>query len=178
MPVTPARPAALLDRLKTKSRTAHAAMDAALEQRCLAGICARSLARPAHRRRDRQSRRGAVPGDDGRLSRVSNGEQCMALLRRADAERPTFVMLDLSTSGTGGLETRRQIKADPLLKAIPGDVVTASANPRDVDFCCQNGAEACHRKPVRHPDHLQLLARLLKYWLVDVIKPTASESSP
>ena len=113
-----------------------------------------------------------------RLSRASNGDECLALLRRSGAEWPTFVMMDLSTPGTDGREALRQIKADPLLRAIPVVVVTASANPRDVDFCYQCGANAYHVKPVRYPDHLQMLSGLLKYWLVDVLTSTAPATSP
>ncbi|MCY7315234.1 MAG: response regulator [Rubrivivax sp.] len=114
-----------------------------------------------------------------RLSRVSNGDECMALLlRQADGERPALVLMDLNTVSTDGRESLRLIKADPMLQAIPVVIVTASANPRDVNFCYQCGANAYHVKPVRYPEHLQMLAGLLKYWLVDVTTPTAPANSP
>ena len=113
-----------------------------------------------------------------RLTRMSNGDECLALLRHADTERPMLVLMDLSTPGTDGREALREIKADPLLKTIPVVVVTASANPRDVNFCYGCGANAYHVKPVRYPEHLQMLAGLLKYWLVDVLRPAAPEVSP
>ena len=108
-----------------------------------------------------------------RLIRVNNGDECMALLRQADAERPALVLMDLNTASTDGREALRLIKADPLLQAIPVVIVTASANPRDVDFCYQCGANAYHVKPVRYPEHLQMLAGLLRYWLVDATTPSA-----
>jgi CheY-like chemotaxis protein len=117
-------------------------------------------------------------GLPARLSRVSNGDDCMALLRRDGAARPAFVMLDLSTPGTDGRETLRLIKSDPLLRAIPVVVVTASANPRDVDFCYQGGANAYHVKPVRYPDHLHMLDGLLRYWLTGVVIPAALKAWP
>lgn len=109
------------------------------------------------------------------LRRVSNGDECVALLRGSNAERPAFVMMDLNTSGTDGREALRQIKADPQLKTIPVAVVTTSANPRDVDLCYQYGANAYHVKPVRYPDHLQMLTQVLEYWLVGVLKPPVSK---
>jgi len=112
------------------------------------------------------------------LSRARNGDQCMALLRGPGAERPSLVMMDLNTSGIDGRETLRQIKTDPQLKTIPVVVVTSSANPRDVEVCYHSGANAYHVKPVRYPDHLQLLARLLDYWLGAVIRPVAPKKSP
>ena len=35
-----------------------------------------------------------------------------------------------------------------------------------------------HVKPVRYPHHLHMLAQVLEYWLVDVLEPTAPETSP
>jgi CheY-like chemotaxis protein len=121
------------------------------------------------------ARRSGLPVS---LRRVSNGDECMALLRRSDAERPALVMMDLNTSSTDGREALRQIKADPQFKTIPVAVVTTSANQRDVDLCYQYGANAYHVKPVRYPDHLQLLTRVLEYWLVGVHQPSASKPSP
>ena len=112
------------------------------------------------------------------LRRVSNGDECLALLRLGGAERPALVMVDLSTPGADGRDALRQIKTDPLLKTIPVVVVTASANPRDVDYCYQCGANAYHVKPVSYPDHLQVLTGLLDYWLVRVLKPTAQRLAP
>ena len=120
-------------------------------------------------------RRSGLPA---RLHRVSNGDECLALLRGGGAARPAFVMMDLNTPSTDGREALRQIKADPLLKAIPVVIVTTSANPRDVDFCYQCGANAYYVKPISYPDHLQMLTELFDYWLVDVIKPTAQRLAP
>lgn len=113
-----------------------------------------------------------------RLSRVNNGDECLALLQRADVQRPALVLMDLNTDSTDGREALRLIKTDPLLQTIPVVVVTASANPRDVDYCYRCGANAYHVKPVRYPDHLQMLAGLLKYWLVDVTPSTEPAASP
>lgn len=112
------------------------------------------------------------------LLHVTNGDECMALLRRGDAERPVFVMMDLNTCCTDGRDALRRIKADPKLKTIPVAVVTTSANPRDVDLCYEYGANAYHVKPVRYPDHLRMLRQVLDYWLAGVLKPTATKPLP
>ena len=77
-----------------------------------------------------------------------------------------------------GFDSVRQIKADPLLKTIPAVVVMASADPRDVDYCDQPGADAHHVEPVDHPDHLQVLTGLLDDRLGKVPKPTAQRLAP
>lgn len=105
------------------------------------------------------------------LQRVCNGDQCLALLRRAGAGRPALVLMDLNTSSIDGREALRQIKADPMLNVIPVVVVTTSANPRDVNDCYQCGANAYHVKPFNYLDHLQMLTALFDYWLVKVTRP-------
>jgi CheY-like chemotaxis protein len=112
------------------------------------------------------------------LLRVSNGDQCLALLRRVGTEQPALVMMDLNTPSTDGREALRQIKSDPSLNAIPVVVVTTSSNPRDVHDCYQCGANAYHVKPFSYPEHLQMLMTLFDYWLVKVMRPTARGPKP
>ena len=110
-------------------------------------------------------------GVAGRLQRVSNGDECLVLLRRAATHPPALVLMDLSTPGTDGREALRQIKEDGKLKSIPVVVTSASANPRDLEFCYSIGANAYHVKPVSHPHHLDAMTRLLQYWLGAVTLP-------
>ncbi len=114
-------------------------------------------------------RRCGIPG---RLQRVSNGDECLALLRGLGTlQPPTLVLMDLSTPGTDGRDALRQIKEDDTLKSIPVVVTSASANPRDLEFCYAAGANAYHVKPVSHPHHLDAMTLLLQYWLGAVTLP-------
>ena len=61
---------------------------------------------------------------------------------------------------------------------VPVVVVTTSARPRDADCCYQCGANAHHVEPFSYPQHLQRLMELLKYWLVQVLRPTAQRLAP
>lgn len=47
-------------------------------------------------------------------------------------------------------------------------MTASSANPKDVIFCYQAGANAYHVKPVRHDQYLLLLRSLMHYWLDSV----------
>ena len=105
------------------------------------------------------------------VGRATTGGGCLDLLRGASAVRPAVVLMDLNTPGTDGREALAAIKADPALRAVPVVVLSTSANPKDVDFCYQAGANAYHVKPVRYPDHLQLVVDLLTYWLGRVALP-------
>ena len=48
-------------------------------------------------------------------------------------------------------------------------VLSASANPRDLQFCYAQGANAYHVKPVDHALHLKMLQAVFAYWLGCVV---------
>jgi len=98
------------------------------------------------------------------VRRATTGGGGLMLLRELAPDRPVLVLMDLNTPGTDGRESLAELKTDPALKAIPVVVFSTSSNPKDVGFCYAAGANAYHVKPVRYPDHLQLVIDLVNYW--------------
>lgn len=119
----------------------------------------------------------AVVGVTRMIHRVTSGGACLAALRGegdlAMPLMPTLILMDLNSHGVDGREALVAIKTDGDLKQIPLVVLTTSANPKDVAFCYQAGANAYHVKPVRHDQYLVLLGTLLRYWLESVTVHTA-----
>ena len=104
------------------------------------------------------------------IHRAASGGDCLAMLR-GDGDvhlPPALIVMDLNSHGVDGREALVAIKADAGLKEIPLVVLTTSANPKDVTFCYQAGANAYHVKPVRHDQYLLLLRSLMHYWLDSV----------
>lgn len=112
------------------------------------------------------------------INRATTGGDCLKMLRDVAAVRPAVVLMDLNTPGTDGREALAAIKKDDALKVCPVVVFTTSADPRDLNFCYAAGANAYHVKPVRYPDHLQLVAELLTYWLGRVVLPLPKGGQP
>jgi CheY-like chemotaxis protein len=140
----------------------------------------------------------AAAGVTRRIRRVASGGDCLALLSgegesRADGQvndqvrgqinsqtkgevknhealpvLPALILMDLNSHGVDGREALVAIKTKSDLKQIPVVVLTTSANPKDVAFCYQAGANAYHVKPVRHDQYLLLLGKMLHYWLGEV----------
>lgn len=102
---------------------------------------------------------------------ATTGDASLQLLRDVDVLRPAMVLMDLNTPRTDGRETPAAIKKDDALKVWPVVVFTTSADARDLNFCYAAVANAYHVKPVRYPDHLQLVAELLTYRLGRVVMP-------
>ncbi len=111
------------------------------------------------------------------IHRAASGGDCLAMLRGGGdvhlPQLPAVILMDLNSHGVDGREALVAIKADTSLKGIPLVVLTTSANPKDVAFCYQAGANAYHVKPVRHDQYLLLLGSLLHYWLESVTLQTA-----
>lgn len=105
------------------------------------------------------------------IVRASSGGDCVRLLRGTPRGRALLVLLDLNTHGDDGREALREIRGDDSLKALPLVVLSASANPRDLQFCYAQGANAYHVKPVDHARHLQVLQSIFTYWLGSVVLP-------
>jgi len=98
------------------------------------------------------------------VRRAISGEAGLEILRELATDRAVLVLMDLNTPGTDGREALAVLKADPALNSIPVVVFSTSANPKDVGFCYAAGANAYHVKPVRYPEHLQLVIDLVGYW--------------
>jgi len=106
------------------------------------------------------------------VRRATTGEAGLGLLRELAPDRPVVVLMDLNTPGTDGREALVILKSDPALKSVPVIVFSTSGNPKDVGFCYAAGANAYHVKPVRYPEHRQLVIDLVRYWIGRVALPS------
>src|SRR5271154_3667586 len=70
---------------------------------------------------------------------------------------PDIVLLDIMMPRMDGIETVKQIKADPSLPFIPVILVTARADAKDVIAGLESGGDDYLTKPV---DHAALMARV------------------
>jgi adenylate cyclase len=78
-------------------------------------------------------------------------------LQKVRELRPDLVLLDIMMPRMDGIETVKQIKADPSLPFIPVILVTARADAKDVIAGLESGGDDYLTKPV---DHAALSARV------------------
>lgn len=119
------------------------------------------------------ARRGSIANP---LRRAFSGDDGLRILHAAVQARsplPALVLLDLNTPAGDGREALHQIKHNVLLRMIPTVILSTSANPRDVDFCYANHANAYHVKPVSHPANLKILQDIFSYWLTSALRLNA-----
>lgn len=79
--------------------------------------------------------------------RVSTAARGPDALKAAAEERPDIVILDLMLPGMDGVEVCRQVKSDPVTRAIPIIMVTAKTEESDVVLGLGMGADDYLGKP-------------------------------
>jgi CheY-like chemotaxis protein len=91
--------------------------------------------------------------------------------------RPAVVLLDLKMPKVDGIEVLRQIKADPLLKAIPVVVLTSSRQEQDLVRTYALGVNAYVVKPVNFHEFMNAVKLLGGFWALVNETPAAEPSS-
>lgn len=99
---------------------------------------------------------------------VKDGQETLAYLRREGAYRnappPDILFLDLNLPGQSGMETLREIKADPALKRLPIAILTTSTSDRDVNQSYEEGAAVYIQKPGDFSRFREMLEHCGMYW--------------
>lgn len=108
------------------------------------------------------------------IRRAVNGDECVELLSdwvEAEHCRPILALLDLNTPQGDGRYALKALRKDERFRTMPIVILSTSANPKDLDYCYEEGANAYHVKPVDYPSHIQTLVQIFDYWLRGVILP-------
>lgn len=93
------------------------------------------------------------------------------LYRRAQfAERtdgqPALILLDLKLPRVDGLEVLRQIKGDPMMKAIPVVMMTSSRQEQDLVRSYELGVNAYVVKPMHFQEFVDAVQQVGGFWAV------------
>jgi len=79
------------------------------------------------------------------------------------AQLPDLILLDLNMPKKDGREALREIKKDPILRAIPVVILTTSSDSRDVEFCRRLGASSFITKPMIFSEWVTALGSIREY---------------
>ncbi|MFA7255328.1 MAG: response regulator [Candidatus Omnitrophota bacterium] len=83
-------------------------------------------------------------------------------IRKAVAEKPDLILVDVIMPGVDGFEVCRRLRKNPVTKDIP-IISTTAAGADDVEHqCLTAGADDCVRKPYDSQDLLMKIKRLLE----------------
>ena len=110
-----------------------------------------------------------------RLHTVADGIEALKFLRRegdfAQSPRPDLILLDLNLPKKSGREVLAEIKADPVLRAIPVVVLTTSQSEEDIIRSYDLHANCFITKPVDFAQFAAIVNRIEEFWFSIVRLP-------
>jgi CheY-like chemotaxis protein len=102
---------------------------------------------------------------------ANNGVEALKLLRGDGVPRleppPRLILLDLNMPRMGGLEFLRELRADPLLRAIPAVVLTTSRQESDRFQAYNLNVAGYIVKPVTPGNFVEAMATFDHYWTLN-----------
>ena len=93
--------------------------------------------------------------------RVAEAETAEDGLRMAVQQQPALILMDIQLPGMNGIEALRQLRADPVTRAIPVIAVTASAMTQDRHQIMAAGFDGYQSKPISVKGFLQAVREML-----------------
>lgn len=90
---------------------------------------------------------------------AADGNQAWELIR---SQRPTLAILDVAMPGRSGIELTRAIKSDPELRSTKVVLLTAKAQPQDVQLGLEAGADLYLTKPFSPLELLSVVEQALE----------------
>jgi CheY-like chemotaxis protein len=117
-------------------------------------------------------------GINNPLQFVQDGEEAIDYLcqRNGFSDRsqfpfPTVVILDIKMPRRGGLEVLQWLREHPECSIIPSIVLSASAEPQDVQKAYELGASTYFQKPTSIDELTEMMRSINQYWN-KAVKPT------
>ena len=114
---------------------------------------------------------------DNPIYRCTNGDEAIDFLYSQrdtapdDLSRPAIILLDLNLPGTDGKEVLKKIKEDERLKTIPIVIFTTSADPQDINYCYEYGANSYMLKPMDLSNLKKTIQVFVDNWLEVSVLP-------
>lgn len=98
-----------------------------------------------------------------KIFEANNGEEAIEILKVKEVV-PDIIVLDLNMPKINGIEFLRILKADDYLKYIPAIILTTSSNRKDILECYRIGIAGYVIKPLKYPDYVDRITKLIEYW--------------
>lgn len=116
------------------------------------------------------------------LHHVSNGEECMAFLRKegkySEVPAPDLVLLDLNMPRMDGREVLEEVTGDENLKHLPIVILTTSDADKDILMSYKLRCSSYIMKPIDFQNFSTMIQSFADYWfaLVVLVPETCSKS--
>ncbi|QSE98827.1 response regulator [Fulvivirga lutea] len=95
---------------------------------------------------------------------------------RSINEQPRLILLDINLPKVNGLEVLKEIRSNPITKAIPVTILTTSKDEKDIYEAYNLGVNSYISKPVSFDQFSKTVKEVGMYWLV-INTPHINQSS-
>lgn len=103
------------------------------------------------------------------ISVVPDGVEALSYLRKegsyTNATSPNLVLLDLNMPRKNGKDTLRELKGDPILKALPVIILTTSEDDVDIHEAYSSYANCYIAKPRDYRGYGDIVKTIKDFWL-------------
>lgn len=107
------------------------------------------------------------------LHHVSNGEECMAFLRKegkySEVPAPDLVLLDLNMPRMDGREVLEEVTRDENLKHLPIVILTTSDADKDILISYKLRCSSYIMKPIDFQNFSTMIQSFANYWFALVV---------
>jgi chemotaxis family two-component system response regulator Rcp1 len=100
-----------------------------------------------------------------KVTRVRDGDECMAYLHNKAKRRPDVIFLDLKMPIKSGREVLAEMRVDPVLSIIPVVVLSGSDVDADRKKAYELGANGYVNKPGDRASYIDVMNDVWRYWL-------------
>jgi two-component system response regulator len=110
--------------------------------------------------------------EPGRIETAADGPEALDYLlgrgaheNRDTRKQPRLVILDAKLTQMHGLEVLKEIRANPITRALPVVMLTSSTDRAELDSCYQAGANSVVRKSLDYEELRRKMRRVYEFWV-------------
>jgi two-component system, response regulator len=110
--------------------------------------------------------------EPARIATAADGPEALDYLlgrgahqNRDTRKQPRLVILDAKLAQMRGLEVLKEIRANPITRALPVVMLTSSTDRAELDGCYQAGANSVVRKSLDYEELRRKMRRVYEFWV-------------
>jgi two-component system response regulator len=96
---------------------------------------------------------------------VGDGVEALEFLSRADARRPSLILLDWASPKLDGREFLRRVRSNPDTSMIPVIVLASSSGEQDTVRASEIAADGCIVRPFDFEQFMEAVREIGRLWL-------------
>ena len=107
-----------------------------------------------------------------RIATAADGPEALDYLlgrgaheNRDTRKQPRLVILDAKLAQMRGVEVLKAMRADPVTRALPVVMLTASTDRAELESCYQAGANSVVRKSLDYEELRRKMRRVYEFWV-------------